>query len=69
MARYAFHVRSKSGEDETTLKTQEDEMPRAGEIIGLVLHGKQIKARVRVVTLPLSHEGSETVIEIYADEI
>jgi hypothetical protein len=68
--RYACHIRRKVGEYDTGTEFYQGEMPRAGEIIEVVVGGEMMKVRVGVVTVPrcMSLRG-DPVIHIYVDEI
>jgi hypothetical protein len=67
---YVCYIRRKDGEYDTGTEFYRGEMPRAGEIIKLVVRSETMKGRVGVVTVPrwMSLRG-DPVIQLYVDEI
>jgi hypothetical protein len=67
---YVCHVRRKDGEYDTGTEFYQGEMPRAGEVIEVVVSGETMKGRVGVVTVAqrMSLRGAP-VIHFYIDEI
>lgn len=66
---YVCHVRRKDGAYDTGLDIYQGDMPRAGEIIAVVVRGETMKGRVGVVTVPRRKPRGDPVIHIYVEEV
>ena len=69
MLTYVFHVQRKYGECDTGLEFYQGDMPRAGEIVQVVVRGEMLKGRVGVVTVPQSTPHGDHVIHIYVEGV
>jgi hypothetical protein len=69
MLSYVCHVRRAGTEYETSVDTYQGDMPRAGEIVTLVVHGEAMKGRVSVVTVPQHKPRGDPVVHVYVDEV
>jgi hypothetical protein len=69
MSHYVCHVRRKDGEYDNGVDIYRGEMPRAGDIVALVVHGERIKGRVGVVTVPQHKSRGDPVVHIYIEEV
>jgi hypothetical protein len=69
MRNYICHFRRKDGEYDTGVDVYQGDMPRAGEIVTLVVQGETIKGRVEVVTVPQHKPRGELIVHIYVEEI
>jgi len=69
MPHYVCHVRLKGGEYETGADFYQGDVPRAGEIVQIVVYGETLKGRVGVVTVPQRKPRGDPVIHIYVDEV
>jgi hypothetical protein len=69
MPHFLCHVRLKGGEYETGTDFYHGDIPRAGEIIRIVVCGETLKGRVGVVTVPEREPQRDPVIHIYVDEV
>jgi hypothetical protein len=61
---YVCYIRRKDGEYDTGTEFYRGEMPRAGEIIELVVRSETMKGRVGVVTVPPMDEPSFTMKQV-----
>ncbi|MFY9838160.1 MAG: hypothetical protein WAK55_17160 [Xanthobacteraceae bacterium] len=69
MLTYVFHVQHKDGDCDEGLDFYQGDMPRAGEIIQLVVRGETLKGRVGVVSVPQSTPQGDRVIHVYVEEV
>jgi hypothetical protein len=70
MLTYVFHVQRKDGECDTGLDFYQGDMPRAGEIVQVIIvRGEMLKGRVGVVTVPESTPHGDHLIHIYVEEV
>jgi hypothetical protein len=54
---------------DTELDFYQGNMPRAGEIVQVVVRGEMLKGRVGVVTVPQSTLQGDRVIHVYLEEV
>lgn len=70
MKRYAFHVRRKDGEIQTTkLEIHHGDPPPAGTVVNVVIGDETIRARIAETLLDPTKRGGDVTIDINADEI
>jgi hypothetical protein len=69
MSHYVCHVRLKGGEYETGADFYQGDLPRAGEVIQIVVCGETLKGRVGVVTVPQRKPHGDPIVHIYVDEV
>jgi hypothetical protein len=69
MSHYVCHVRLKGGEYETGADFYQGDLPRAGEVIQIVVCGEALKGRVGVVTVPQRKPYGDPIVHIYVDEV
>jgi hypothetical protein len=69
MRNYICHFRRKDGEYDMEVDVYQGDMPRAGEIVTLVVQGETTKGRVELVTVPQHKPGGDPIVHIYVEEI
>jgi len=69
MAHCVCHLRLKGGEYGPGADFYRGDLPRAGELIQIVVCGETLKGRVGVVTVPQRKPHGDPIVHIHVDEV